>query len=69
MTDEGLGKRALTFTEDAMRRYSDEFTAARTAAASKKRNVPRRQPTNTTPAFTGNSAYNGIPVPTRVPNW
>ena len=68
ITEEGLGNRALTFTEDAMRRYSDEFTAARTAAAL-KRSVPRRQPTSTISAFTGNSSYNGIPVSTGVPNW
>jgi len=68
VTEEGMGKRALTFTEEAMRRYSDEFAAARTAAAL-KRNVPRRRPTNAALEFTGNSSYNGIPVAAGVPNW
>jgi hypothetical protein len=68
VTDEGMGKRALTFTEEAMRRYSDEFAAARTAAAL-KRNAPRRQSANATEAVTGNSSYNAIPVLTRAPSW
>ena len=52
VTEEGMGKRALTFTGEAMRRYSDEFAAARTATAL-KRDAPRREPTNATVAFTG----------------
>jgi len=66
-TEEEPGNRALTFTEDAMRRYWDEFTAARTASAL-KRSGPRRQPKTTTSVFTGTSSWNGARVPTRAPN-
>jgi hypothetical protein len=68
LTAEGMGERALTFTEEAMRCYSDELAAARTAA-SLKRSVPPRRSTNTNAEFIGNSSDNGIPVRLRVPKW
>jgi len=66
-TEEGVGNRALTFTEDAMRRYRDEFTAAR-AAAALKRSAPRRQPKNTIAEFTGTGSCGGGRVPDQAPN-